>query len=83
MTEKDDEHYRKTNVCQFCEENIESDRVRDHCHLTGKYRDPAHNTCNINVTQKKSILIPFVFHNCSFYDCHLFCKMLVDKRTIK
>ena len=28
-----------------------SDKVRVHCHLTGKYRGPAHNTCNINVTQ--------------------------------
>ena len=30
---------------------IESDKVRDHCHLTGKYRDPAHNKCKINVSQ--------------------------------
>ena len=25
-------------ICRFCEKNIESDKVRDHCHLTGKYR---------------------------------------------
>ena len=24
-------------------------KVRDHCHITGKYRDSAHRDCNINV----------------------------------
>ena len=48
MTEKDEEDYRKNNICRFCEKNIESDKVRDHCHLTGEYRGPAHSKCNIN-----------------------------------
>ena len=59
---------------------ILSDKVRDHCHLSGKYRGPAHNTCNINVTQKQSNFIPFIFHNFSNYDCHMFFKKLVDKK---
>ena len=46
MTEKDEEDYRNNNICRFCEKNIESDKGRDHCHLTGKYRRPAHNKCN-------------------------------------
>ena len=49
MKEEDEEHYKKNNTYQFCEKNIESNKVREHCHLTGKYRGPAHNTCNINV----------------------------------
>ena len=44
----------------------------DHCHSTGNYRGPAHNTCNINVKQKDSNFIPFAFHNFSNYDCHVF-----------
>ena len=44
MTEEDEEDYRTKNICRFCEKNNESDKVRDHCHLTGKYRGPAHNT---------------------------------------
>ena len=80
MTEKDKKDYKIINVCRFCEKNIVSDKVRDHCLLTGKYRGPAHSKCNINVTQDQSKLL-FIFHNFSKYDCHMFFKNLVDKRT--
>ena len=83
MTQKDDEDYRNNNICRFCEKNIESDKVRDHCHLTGNYRGPAYSKCNINVTQKQSNFIPFIFHNFSKYDCHLFFKKMVDKKKDK
>ena len=72
MSKKDEEKYRNDNICRFCEKEILSDKVRDHCHLTGKYRGPAHSKCNINVTQDKSKFIPFIFHNFSNYDCHVF-----------
>ena len=83
MTDDDEEEYRNDNVCRFCEKNIESDKVRDHCHLTGKYRGPSHRKCNFNVTQKQSNFIPFIFHNFSNYDCHMFFKKLVDKKNDK
>ena len=83
MTEKVEKDYRNNIICRFCEKNIESDKVRDHCHLTGKYRGPAHNVCNINVKQKDSNFIPFAFHNFSKYDCHMFFKRLVDLKKIK
>ena len=35
MTEEAEDEYRNNNICQFCEKNIESDKVRDHCHSTG------------------------------------------------
>ena len=82
MTQEDEEKY-KNNICRFCEKNIESDKVRHHCHLTGKYRVPAHNVCNINVKQKDSNFIPFVFHNFGNYDCHMFFKRLVDLKKDK
>ena len=63
MTEKDEKNYKNNNSCRFCEKEILFDKVRDLCHLTGGYRGPAHNTCNINVKQKDSNFIPFVFHN--------------------
>ena len=83
MTERDEEDYRNNNNCRFCEKEILSDRVRDHCHLTGKYRGVAHSTCNINVTQKQSNFILFLFHIFSKYDCHMFFKNLVDKKKDK
>ena len=83
MTQKDEEDYQNKNICRFCEKDIESGKVRDHCHLTGNYRGPAHNVCNINVTQKQSNFIPFIFHNFSNYDCHMFFKKLVDKKKDK
>ena len=83
MTDEDEEDYRNNNICRFCDKFIESDKVRDHCHLTGKYRGPAHNKCNVNVTQKQSNFIPFIFHNFSNYDCHMFSKKLVDKKKDK
>ena len=78
MTQEDEEDYRNNNICRFCEKTIETDKVRDHCHLTGKYRAPSHIVCNINVKQKDSNFIPFAFHNFSNYDCHTFFKRLVD-----
>ena len=82
-TEEDEEYFENINICQFCGEEIFSDKVRDRCHLTGKYRCPAHNTCNINVTQKQSNFIPFIFHNFSNYDSHMFLKRLVDLKNGK
>ena len=60
-------------VCHFCEKRCDDDRVRDHCHLTGKYRGPAHNTCNIEEGKKNTrrYKIPVVFHNLTNYDGHL------------
>ena len=49
--------------------------------MTGKYRGPAHNICNFDVTQDQSNFIPLIFHNFSNYDCHMFFKMLVDKKN--
>ena len=65
----------------FLKKNIESDKVRDHCHLTGKDRGTAHNICNINVTQKQSNYIPFILHIFSKYDCQMFFRRLVDMKN--
>ena len=61
MTEKNEEDFRNDNICRFCEKEFITDKVRNHCHLTGKYRGPAHGKCNIKVIQKQSNFIPFNF----------------------
>ena len=40
----------KITFVDFVKKNIESDKVRGHCHLTGRYRGPAHSIVNINVS---------------------------------
>ena len=83
MTKEGEEDYRSNSICRFCEKEILSDKVRDHCQLTSKYRGPAHNTCYIDVKQKDSNFIPFAFLTFSNYDCHMFFKRLVDLKKDK
>ena len=79
MTDDDVQNYNDAKVCHICKELLEDDKVRDHCHLTGKYRGAAHNDCNLNY--KTPEFIPVIFHNLSSYDSHLFIKKLGGKLT--
>ena len=83
ITKKDEEDYRNNIICRFCEENINSEKVRDHCHLTSKYKIPAHSKCNVNVTLKQNNFEVFKFHNFSNCDCDMFFNKLVDKKKMK
>ena len=39
MSKKDEKSFRKATECHICRKKCEGDdRVRDHCHVTGKYR---------------------------------------------
>ena len=44
MSEEEEEEFQSSNMCWICEKLIENDdeKVRDHCHITGKFRGPAH-----------------------------------------
>ena len=52
-------------------------KVKDHCHYTGKYRGAAHNICNLRYKVPKEI--PVVFHNGSTYDYHFIIKELAKE----
>ena len=44
-------------------------KVRDHDHVTGKYRGSTHSSCNINLKLTKKVLV--IFHNLKGYHNHL------------
>ena len=48
------------------------DSVKDHDHMTGRYRGAAHNDCNFKLKlNAKTALIPVLLHNLKGYDGHL------------
>ena len=71
ITPQEEESFPLAEECWFYANPLDDTKVRDHDHLTGKYRGAAHNICNINVKQKSSSFVPISFHNFSGYDCHL------------
>ena len=75
MTAEENEEFERSNICWICGKLIEfNDKVRDHCHITGKYRGSSHWSCNINLTISKKV--PVIFHNLRGYDSHLILKEL-------
>jgi hypothetical protein len=74
FTKKDRDNYYQSEICYICRGELGKDKVRDHCHLTGKYRGAAHNKCNLQYRLPK--FTPIFFHNLSGYDSHLFVKNL-------
>jgi len=78
MTDEDHESFRCAKCCSICnKEFTEKDkRVRDHDHLTGKFRGATHNACNINYFSNR--FLPIIFHNLRGYDGHIIVKKAYD-----
>ena len=76
MTIEDEDNYQNSQDCWICNEKInkDKDKVRDHCHITGKYRGAAHSQCNLKLKITKKI--PIIFHNLEGYDEHIIFKEL-------
>jgi len=74
MVDFDYEKFNSATHCHVCEKSFAPDdkRVRDCCHLTGRYRSSALSNCNLNY--KDSHYIPVIFHNLSGYDAHFIIK---------
>ena len=68
--------YESTNECYACGEEFQDDKVRDHCHYTGKYRGALYSKCDLRLKRMRTV--PVFFHNLTGYDCHLFVKRLAD-----
>ena len=66
--EEEEEQFQSSNTWWICGKLIDDDdeKIRDHCHVTGKFRGAAHWNCNV----------PVIFHNLRGYDGHLiFCEL--------
>ena len=66
--------YDNFTLCHICNEELGEDWVRDQCYLSGKFRGPAHEVCNLKYKVPK--FFPVVFHNLSGCDSHLFIETL-------
>ena len=77
--EKEKERYNEETRCWICkgesdDKDKNKEKVKDHCHYTGRYRGAVHDECNIKYRNPN--FMPVIFHNLSEYDSHLFIKNL-------
>ena len=73
MTKDDEQEFQKAEECHICNKKYTDKdiRVRDHCHITGKYRGSAHQECNLKLKENpEEMKIPVIFHNLRGYDSH-------------
>ena len=82
LTIKEEIYHNKQEIYYICKREFNKNdkkkqKVRDHCHYTGKYRGAAHNICNLRYKVPKEV--PVVFHNGSTYDYQFIIKELVKE----
>ena len=72
MTEEEEHLFQQSNNCWIFKKGIDNDdkKVRDHCHITGKFRGAAHWYCNVNFQLTKKV--PVIFHNLIFSELNKF-----------
>ena len=73
MTKENETDCQKATKCHICDKPYKDKdiQVRDHCHITGKFRGSAHKDCNLKLKlEPVKIKIPVVFHNLRGYDSH-------------
>ena len=79
MIEVDKQRFKTMDSCHICGEKY-TDKVvhiRDHCHITGKFRGSAHQECKLKLRIKpENIKIPIIFHNLHGYDSHFIMQQI-------
>ena len=79
MTEVDEQHFKTMDGCHICgDKYTDKDvHIRDHCHITGKFRGSAHQECNLKLRIKpENLTIPAIFHNLRGYDSHFIMQQI-------
>ena len=74
MRSADNKEWMDAVYCYLCEGkfNEKNVKVRDHCHITGKYRGASCNNCNLLC--RTPTFVPVIMHNLSGYDSHFIVK---------
>ena len=70
MSAEEEEMFQNACSCWICGRlfDLMDEKVRYHCHISGKFRGAAHFSCNANFKISKKV--PVVFHNLKGYDGH-------------
>ena len=79
ITNENEIDFQKAIKCHICDKQYQGKdiRVRDHCHITGKFRGSAHQDCNLKLRiNPYSIKIPVIFHNLRGYDSHFIMQQI-------
>ena len=79
MTENDEMCFKLMDKCHICDKAYTDKdlRVRDHFHITGKFRGSAHQECNLRLRVKpEDVKIPVIFHNLRGYDSHFIMRQI-------
>ena len=79
MTKDDEQCFITMGGCHICGEKYDEKdvRIRDHYHITGKFRGSAHQECNLKLRIKpENIKIPVIFHNLRGYDSHFIMQQI-------
>ena len=82
MTIENEDGYQNSKDFWICNQKInkDKDKVRDHCHITGKYRGAAHKKCNSELRIPRKL--PIIFHNLEGYDGYLIFRKLNNFKDI-
>jgi hypothetical protein len=78
MTDDDRREFETAAACYICGKSFQTSgdtrrksfrKVRDHDHITGAYRGPAHSSCNLRL--RTTYKLPIFLHNFRNYDGHI------------
>lgn len=78
LSAAEEESFQNAEICHICKGGYTetNNKVRDHSHLSGKFRGSAHSKCNLQYQESRTI--PVVFHNLSHYDSHFLLRKLAN-----
>ena len=76
LNKYEEDEFQEATECYICKKGFEDNKVREHNHLSGKYRGAACQSCNTK-EGKATKLIPVFFHNGSNYDFHFLIEELM------